>query len=70
MFGGVIQKESFYIPNVVLLHSKCSPFTFQKESFCLAKRSPFASHSEIMSFGMVFMVACRAFSENICYLCA
>ena len=53
MFGGVIQKESFYIPNVVLLHSKCSPFTFQKESFCLpkrvllqAKRSPFASHSD------------------------
>ena len=37
MFGGVIQKESFYIPNVVLLHSKRSPFAFQNESFCKLK---------------------------------
>ena len=38
MFGGVIQKESFCLPNVVLLHSKRSPFAFQNESFCKLKR--------------------------------
>ena len=37
MFGGVIQKESFCLPNVVLLHSKRSPFAFQNESFCKPK---------------------------------
>ena len=37
MFGGVIQKESFWVSKRVLLHTKRSPFDFQNESFCKLK---------------------------------
>ena len=37
MITSYFEKESFWLPKGVLLPSKRSPFTMQKDSFCNAK---------------------------------